>query len=605
MRSLALSLMIALLLGGLGSVLVAGGTKKDPEQLTQPPDQLLPDGTRVKLKPLEPIAKDPEKTDPDSEELIKAAPEKVDVAAETDKDLLRDNRIDPSNTGLFAFFRERTLPETDRPKIEALVVKLGVRDYRERERAADELVKRGPAIAEFLRKAIQGDDLESVRRAEKCLSIIRGNDLSPEVIAAAIRVLGRNAPAETVRILLAYLPYTDSDAVTEEIRRVLARSAKRSKDLHPDLVAGLKDPVAIRRGAAGEALSHAPAAASQVRPLLKDADPFVRLRVAQGLMVARDADAVPVLIDAIPQVTNAQSWPAKDLLLRLADGRSPPLVSFGNDDASRKKYRDAWLAWWDKNKKTVDLAELGKGPRLIDHTIVVLLDEGQIVELNKAKEIVWKLDNIVFPLDVQFLSNGNVLVAEYHAGRVTERDTSNKIHWSQQVTGPLMAQRLADGRTFIATDTQWFEYDREGRELSSFTMPGGERFMKVAKMANGEVVALTSDSRVVRMNEKGKEVGSFTVNLQMKLFGGRLYMQPDGRVLVPHNAENKVVEYDAQGREVWSVTVPRPVAAVRLPNGNTLVTSMQADIGAVEFDRDGNEKWSYQASTRVTRAIRR
>ena len=41
---------------------------------------------------------------------------------------------------------------------------------------------------------------------------------------------------------------------------------------------------------------------------------------------------------------------------------------------------------------------------------------------------------------------------------------------------------------------------------------------------------------------------------------------------------------------------------VRLPNGNTLVTTMAR--GAVEFDRNGQEVWTYRSTTRVTRALR-
>jgi outer membrane protein assembly factor BamB len=74
---------------------------------------------------------------------------------------------------------------------------------------------------------------------------------------------------------------------------------------------------------------------------------------------------------------------------------------------------------------------------------------------------------------------------------------------------------------------------------------------------------------------------------------------------VPHNAENKVVEYDPTGKVLWEVTVDAPIAATRLPNGNTLVTSMLPQRGAVEFNRNGEEVWTYKTETRVTRALRR
>jgi len=139
--------------------------------------------------------------------------------------------------------------------------------------------------------------------------------------------------------------------------------------------------------------------------------------------------------------------------------------------------------------------------------------------------------------------------------------------------------------------------------------PGRDRIMKAYKMPNGHVACLTGNgvggpSRVRRLDANGKEVSSFPVNLGTQLSGGRIHMLPSGNVLIPHNGENKVVEYDGEGKEVWEVKVEQPIAATRLPNGNTLVTSMTQNR-AVEFDRAGREVWEYRQNTRVTRAVRR
>jgi hypothetical protein len=55
---------------------------------------------------------------------------------------------------------------------------------------------------------------------------------------------------------------------------------------------------------------------------------------------------------------------------------------------------------------------------------------------------------------------------------------------------------------------------------------------------------------------------------------------------------------------VWQVPFNQPIAAVRLANGNTLVTSYNQKR-AVELDRAGKEVWEYKTDTRVTRAFRR
>jgi hypothetical protein len=48
-------------------------------------------------------------------------------------------------------------------------------------------------------------------------------------------------------------------------------------------------------------------------------------------------------------------------------------------------------------------------------------------------------------------------------------------------------------------------------------------------------------------------------------------MTPAGTLLVPHLGEKKVVEYDLDGRVLWSVAAESPWHAVRLKNGNTLI----------------------------------
>ncbi len=532
---------------------------------------------------------------------------RIRTAGAVELELLKKHSIDASVESLVDYFRKRSLADADRPKVAALVEQLGAEEFRTRENATVQLLKRGPAALELLRKGAKGRDLELVRRAESCAERIRGTEPPAEVAVAAARALAKRNPSELVAVLLGHLPYADSEYVADEIRGILRKSARVDGQPHPELVAALTDDLPLRRAAAGEALAGMKERSDDVKRMLKDADPLVRLRVAEAFVLANDKSAVPTLIDALSLATSSQGWTGEDLLLRMSEGRNPPMISRSGNDAARQKYKAAWSAWWTKNEKDVDLAKLHAVPDLLGHTVVVLLDLGRIVELNAKNETVWQIDGMILPLDVQILQNGNVLVAEYRGGRVTERDRfRGEVKWEKAIAGPLMAQRLPNRNTFIATDTQLLEIDEKGDEVMSVSMAAGERIMKASKQPNGEIVILTSDARIVRMDEKGKELSSFGVNLSTRLFGGRIQALSNGHVLVPHNSENKVVEYDGQGQMVWEVSVPQPVAAMRLPNGNTLVTTMQVETGAMEFDAKGNEtEWNYRQSTRVTRAIRR
>ena len=179
-----------------------------------------------------------------------------------------------------------------------------------------------------------------------------------------------------------------------------------------------------------------------------------------------------------------------------------------------------------------------------------------------------------------------------------------EVLWEKRIFGPLAVQRLANGNTFVGTDSVLDEFDAKGKEVSALTIPG-ERIMKAARLPNGESVCLTTEERVVRLDAAGKEVSSFPVKISTKLFGGKLHVLSNGHVLVPLNAEDRVVEYNGTGEKVWEAKVEQPITATRLANGNTLVTSMLPAKGAMEFDRYGNMVWQFKANTRVTRAFRR
>jgi hypothetical protein len=52
-------------------------------------------------------------------------------------------------------------------------------------------------------------------------------------------------------------------------------------------------------------------------------------------------------------------------------------------------------------------------------------------------------------------------------------------------------------------------------------------------------------------------------------------MTSAGTLLAANLDLGKVVEYDAQGKELWSVAAPSAWAAVRLKNGNTMISGNQ------------------------------
>ena len=196
-------------------------------------------------------------------------------------------------------------------------------------------------------------------------------------------------------------------------------------------------------------------------------------------------------------------------------------------------------------------------------------------------------------------------MAEYYGNRVSERDLKGQVSGSSAVTGPLVAQRLAERQHVRLHRLELLEFDKDGKEVLTIEMPGDRtRIMKAMKLPNGEIACLTNDARVVRLDAKGKELHGFACASAPSLFGGRIDMLPSGRVLVPHNAEDKVVEYDGHGKAIWEVAVDKPIMAGACPTATRL--SRRCSRRRRRRVRPGRQRGLVRrATTRVTRALRR
>jgi HEAT repeat protein len=534
------------------------------------------------------------------------------VCAAGDEELLREAKVAADGPGLLDYLRRHTLDAETEARVRALVRQLGDDSFDKRERASKALVALGGLARPFLRRAATDPDAEVARRARECLrQIDRGGPAaegSPQVAAAALRRVAHLKPAGAARVLLAYLASVQDEALAEEVRLALAAVATKDGKPEPLLLAALADKLPARRLAAAVALCRARAAEAlpAVRKLLDDPDTTVRFRAAVALAGARDKEAVAALIRTLDGPPSRQTSLVEELLYRVAGRTAPPAPS-EQGPAARRRYRQAWEGWWKENAAKVEGAKLEEVAGTLGYTLIVLLDAGRVLELDALNRPRLDVGKLEYPLDAQLLPGDRVLAAEYNAARVTERDRDGKVLWEYKVPSPLVAQRLANGHTFIATIQGAVEVDRSGTIMSRFRPPRGEEIMKAQKLPNGDLVMVgkLGVPRYFRFDSSGKELKSFGVDLRTS--GGRLDVLPNGHVLIPERAHNRVVEHDADGKVVWEATVAEPVAAVRLANGNTLVTTMTQNR-AVELDRAGKEVWQYRSDrtdTRLTRAFRR
>jgi hypothetical protein len=525
-----------------------------------------------------------------------------------DEAVLKDAKIATDGPGLVEFFRKRASTNPTDDVLKGLIEQLGDESFQKREQATNQLIAIGGRAKPFLQRAANDPDYEVAFRAKHCLHEIDQGGTA-RTLAAAARLMAVRKPEGAVSVLLDYLPVAEDEAVAEEVRTTLAGLAVRDGKTDPALVEGLKDKSPVKRAACAITLVRAKAGdhLAAVKKLLEDPEPLVRMRVGVALVAAREKQAVPVLIDLLAQLPMQETGTIEDLLYRLAEDKAPAAAP-GADDESRRKFRDAWMAWWREGGKDIDLAKLERATKTLGFTMVLLLDAGKVVDLDAANRVRWSIDGLQKPLDAQMLPGERVLVAEHDGDRVTERNRKNEILWEKQISGPLMAQRMANGNTVIATRTQVVEVDKTGRAVSTYAPKDAWLIMKALKLPNGDLGVVTQlntavgTAKYTRVDATGKELKSFPVDI--RTFGGKIDVLANGHVIVPEMNNNRVVEHDETGKIVWEAPAAGAIAAVRLANGHTMVTTMDQHR-AFELDRTGKEVWEYKTDTRVTRAFRR
>ncbi len=531
--------------------------------------------------------------------LPSAAPEPV---SDYEK-LLRANGVPTDSRGLLDFLRKQLDFPITEERIEQLIEQLGDDRFAKREEATRELILAGRVTKTKLLDALKHDDLEIRSRAARILRQINNDGLSVRVQVAAVRLLAYRNPEGTVSLLLKQAPLLKSEPIGPVMQEALSLVAVRKGKADPLLVAALADRNGARRYAAALALLRAEAtdALPALVKLLADEQRDVRFDIALELTRWQRPEAIPILIQELGEPVTPRHGQAEELLCRLAGDKAPILTS--GEAKTREEYRQAWLTWWKEYQAKVDLGVLKRPVQPLNRTLIVLLDEGQILSLNSDNKERWKFDRVPMVLDAQPLPGDRVLLAEYNSNRVTERTREGKIVWETRATEPLVAQRLGNGHTLIAAKESLSEIDRDGREVFSWTPQPGVTIMRARRLDNGDILLILQHGATVftRLDIYGAEIVRFPVEVGTS--GGRLDLTSKGNVLIPEMYSNRIAEYDAKGTVVRQVNLEQPISCVVLPSGNILATSY-SQKRAVELDAKNKEVWEYKRDTKVTRAIR-
>jgi HEAT repeat protein len=504
---------------------------------------------------------------------------------------------------LLTAVRKRTLTTEDRKRIKELLTKLSSEDFSTREGGTRELFEMGRRSLPQLKEAAKSKDAETASRAKQLIERI---EQSPEhhLPAAALRLLALRKPPGAVEALLAYLPNAEDDDLSTETLKSLTALALRDDKLDPALLRALDDPKPEMRAVAAEALAKGggDAGRAEARKRLKDTAPTVRLRAAMALATMKEREGVPVLIDLLTVLPSEQVGQVEDALYQLA-GDTAPEVSLGEKADEKKKCRDAWLAWWKVNAARVDLGRLTARP-WYGYTLICDCGRNRVYEIDRNNKERWAIDNVQGPFDAWVLPRERVLIAEFNANRVTERDFKGNIIWQKQVPGnPSNVQRLANGNTLIAMNGgAIMEVDRTGKEVYTIpNVPGNT--LAAYRARNGDIYCMTFGGQCLVLDTTGKQLATMTTGHDANSMGG-IDLLPNGRVLISNQQGGKVYEFDREGKKQLELDAPGIRTASTLPNGHILVAS-QNNQRVYELDRAGKTVWEYKDPGNPFRARRR
>jgi hypothetical protein len=157
---------------------------------------------------------------------------------------------------------------------------------------------------------------------------------------------------------------------------------------------------------------------------------------------------------------------------------------------------------------------------------------------------------------------------------------------------------LANGMVIFSRMSGASMVDAEKKVVWSYDAPPGTEVHSCQTIGKDRVLIMRNGNPAEAMiintstGEIEKEIPIPTTTIGTHGQFRHVRMTMDGTLLVPHLSEGKVVEYDLNGKVVWSVPAKTPWQAVRLVNGNTLIAGDSSRY-AREVNPKGETVWEF------------
>ena len=149
------------------------------------------------------------------------------------------------------------------------------------------------------------------------------------------------------------------------------------------------------------------------------------------------------------------------------------------------------------------------------------------------------------------------------------------------------------GATIVTPDKKaiWHLEARSGMELHSIQAIGLDHVFVAENGDPIRMLLINTKTNAVESEVDIKAGDPTQPHPQLR----RARMTAAGTILVAHMDDNRVTEYNNEGGVVWNYVTPSPWSAVRLANGNTLITG-NAKGGIVEVNKKGEVVWRLDRS---------
>lgn len=412
-----------------------------------------------------------------------------------------------------------------------------------------------------------------------------------KLVASALNTIRQQRLAGGVRAVLRAAPLIEDDYLLTLASQAVSASVRPSDQ--DELLKALEQSSAtsqiVAAGAAAQLLKEV--ARQPLQKLVASDDDLVRLAGARALLNTGDRGALQVLATLLESdVVVVRSRTHQTL--RAVSGQQIAFAAEGKPEV-REKGLAAWKMWLDEKSGTAELKlPLPDSPVALGRMLIASHTNSLVIEFDADRTERWRTQ-AQNPYGCQGLPNGHRLVAVHSLNTVIEYDAQGNEVWRKdRLPGqPYSVQRLENGNTLVAcADAQQIvEITPDGETVAQMIQG---RPIHAVRLDNGNtLVALQQGNRVVEIDDRQKVVWEAR-NLNGPSHAQRL---ENGNTLIVQMYNGQLVEIDGSGsKTTWvsRVALVNPMAAIRLPSGNTLVAD---NNGVHELDASGQRTvWTHR-----------